>query len=102
MIGPSVLEQHSPGLHGAVFRAVRESAASHRCAAPQCPTLAALQGLIWEEGYGNGELKAVLFLDVVPMLERWAAEGGSSASVTQAGCLWLPALPACRAHALRC
>lgn len=37
--------------------------------------LKALQGLIWEAGYRSGELRAVLFADVPPALERWRARG---------------------------
>lgn len=32
-----------------------------------------LQGRIWEEGYGRGELVAPVFPDVPPALERWTA-----------------------------
>ena len=32
-----------------------------------------LQGRIWEEGYGRGDLVGVVFPDVPPALERWAA-----------------------------
>ncbi len=34
-----------------------------------------LQGLIWNEGYTNGSLRAPLFADVAPALERWHAAG---------------------------
>lgn len=34
-----------------------------------------LQGLIWAEGYGSGELKAPLFADVAPALRRWQQQG---------------------------
>ncbi len=37
--------------------------------------LKALQGIIWREGYGSGELKAVVFEDVPPALEAWRAAG---------------------------
>jgi enolase-phosphatase E1 len=37
--------------------------------------LKALQGLIWEEGYRAGELRAELFADVPPALERWRDRG---------------------------
>jgi enolase-phosphatase E1 len=34
-----------------------------------------LQGKIWQEGYANGALKAPLFDDVAPALQRWHAAG---------------------------
>ncbi|WP_255105355.1 MULTISPECIES: acireductone synthase [unclassified Synechococcus] len=34
-----------------------------------------LQGLIWNEGYANGSLRAPLFADVAPVLERWHVAG---------------------------
>ncbi len=34
-----------------------------------------LQGLIWNEGYTTGALRAPLFADVAPTLERWHAAG---------------------------
>jgi enolase-phosphatase E1 len=37
--------------------------------------LKALQGLIWEEGYAGGELRAHLFPDVAPALTAWQAAG---------------------------
>jgi len=37
--------------------------------------LKALQGLIWKDGYGTGELKATLYDDVEPAIRRWAEAG---------------------------
>jgi len=37
--------------------------------------LKALQGIIWNEGYKNGELKGHVYPDVAPMLEKWNKEG---------------------------
>jgi enolase-phosphatase E1 len=37
--------------------------------------LKTLQGKIWEEGYRSGELKAEVYPDVGPALERWARQG---------------------------
>jgi enolase-phosphatase E1 len=37
--------------------------------------LKALQGLIWESGFRSGALRAELFDDVVPALEKWKAHG---------------------------
>jgi len=37
--------------------------------------LKSLQGKIWEEGYLDGTLKAQLFKDVAPALERWWLDG---------------------------
>jgi enolase-phosphatase E1 len=34
-----------------------------------------LQGLIWQEGYGSGELHGDVFPDVPPALERWRRSG---------------------------
>jgi enolase-phosphatase E1 len=36
--------------------------------------LKSLQGKIWKTGFESGELKAALFPDVPPALERWAAQ----------------------------
>jgi enolase-phosphatase E1 len=33
-----------------------------------------LQGRIWQEGYARGELVGVVFSDVAPALEHWAAQ----------------------------
>jgi len=37
--------------------------------------LKALQGLIWEEGYRNGEYTAHVYPDAVPALEKWKKQG---------------------------
>jgi len=37
--------------------------------------LKSLQGKIWKQGYINGTLKAELFADVAPALERWRRSG---------------------------
>jgi enolase-phosphatase E1 len=37
--------------------------------------LKALQGLIWESGFHSGKLRAEIFPDVLPALERWKASG---------------------------
>ena len=37
--------------------------------------LKSLQGKIWKQGYINGTLKAELFADVAPALERWHRAG---------------------------
>jgi len=37
--------------------------------------LKTLQGLIWEEGYNSGDLKAHVYPDVVECLQRWYAAG---------------------------
>jgi enolase-phosphatase E1 len=37
--------------------------------------LKSLQGKIWEEGYGSGELKGEVYPDVAPALERWRGQG---------------------------
>jgi enolase-phosphatase E1 len=39
------------------------------------PGLKALQGLIWNVGYGSGALRGVVFDDVPEALRRWHAEG---------------------------
>ncbi len=39
------------------------------------PLLKAIQGMIWEEGYAAGELKAEIYPDVAPALRRWARGG---------------------------
>ena len=35
------------------------------------PALKSLQGKIWKQGYVDGSLKAPLFPDVIPAMERW-------------------------------
>jgi enolase-phosphatase E1 len=37
--------------------------------------LKALQGLIWQDGYQNGELRGEVFPDVPPAFERWQRRG---------------------------
>jgi enolase-phosphatase E1 len=37
--------------------------------------LKALQGLVWESGFNTGKLRAEVFADVVPALERWKKAG---------------------------
>ncbi len=37
--------------------------------------LKSLQGKIWEEGYGSGELKGQVYPDVAPALEHWRSQG---------------------------
>lgn len=37
--------------------------------------LKALQGILWRNGYANGELKGELYPDVAPCLRRWASAG---------------------------
>jgi enolase-phosphatase E1 len=39
------------------------------------PALKELQGLIWEEGYGDGALEGPLFDDVAPALREWRRRG---------------------------
>jgi enolase-phosphatase E1 len=34
-----------------------------------------LQGLIWEQGFRNGDLRSTLFDDVVPALDHWRENG---------------------------
>ncbi|MEN0577504.1 acireductone synthase [Phytobacter palmae] len=37
--------------------------------------LKALQGIIWRDGYVNGDFRGHLYPDVLPALEKWKAEG---------------------------
>ena len=37
--------------------------------------LKSIQGKIWKEGYASGQLKATVFADVPPALERWHRSG---------------------------
>jgi enolase-phosphatase E1 len=41
------------------------------------PALKSLQGKIWEQGYKDGSLRAPVFADVRPALERWNSTGKS-------------------------
>ncbi|KAG0207427.1 hypothetical protein BGX28_001307 [Mortierella sp. GBA30] len=37
--------------------------------------LKAFQGYMWKEGYSNGDLKGVLYEDVIPAFDQWKTEG---------------------------
>jgi enolase-phosphatase E1 len=37
--------------------------------------LKTVQGILWENGYQKGELKGHVYVDVLPALERWKAQG---------------------------
>ncbi len=37
--------------------------------------LKALQGKVWDQGYGAGELRSQIFPDVLPAFQRWQADG---------------------------
>lgn len=37
--------------------------------------LKAIQGKVWDQGYGSGELRSQLFPDVLPAVQRWQADG---------------------------
>lgn len=39
------------------------------------PPLKALQGMVWREGYGAGDLTGGIYPDVPPALRRWSAAG---------------------------
>ncbi|TGZ77814.1 2,3-diketo-5-methylthio-1-phosphopentane phosphatase [Ascodesmis nigricans] len=39
------------------------------------PCLKQLQGLLWRTGYTTGAIKAPIYEDVLPALQRWRAEG---------------------------
>lgn len=39
------------------------------------PALAALEGMIWEQGYRQGRFQSPLYPDVVPALRAWQASG---------------------------
>lgn len=53
------------------------AAAMHRLmdADAKVAGLKQIQGLIWEEGFRNGDLRSTLFDDVTPALHRWSARG---------------------------
>ena len=48
------------------------------------PALKTLQGLIWERGYRQGELRGQVFSDVAPAIRRWRA-GGLSVAIYSSG-----------------
>jgi enolase-phosphatase E1 len=48
------------------------------------PGLKALQGLVWQRGYGDGTLKGEVFPDVPPALERWR-KGGVKTAIYSSG-----------------
>ena len=37
--------------------------------------LKALEGMIWDEGYGSGEFRAHVYADVAPNLQKWKTRG---------------------------
>jgi len=39
------------------------------------PSLKGLQGLLWKNGYESGAIKAPIYEDVVPAIQRWREEG---------------------------
>jgi enolase-phosphatase E1 len=41
----------------------------------KCTALKALQGRIWQEGFGNGELRGEVYADVPVAFERWRRQG---------------------------
>ncbi len=41
----------------------------------KCTALKSLQGRIWQEGFGNGELRGEVYPDVPPAFERWRRQG---------------------------
>jgi enolase-phosphatase E1 len=41
----------------------------------KCTTLKSLQGRIWQEGFGNGELRGEVYADVPVAFERWSRQG---------------------------
>jgi len=55
--------------------AVTEQLATWSDADVKAGPLKTLQGLIWRHGFDTGELRAVLYPDVPPALDRWVAEG---------------------------
>jgi enolase-phosphatase E1 len=40
----------------------------------KCPSLKALQGKIWQQGYASGELRGEVYPDVAPAFARWRAQ----------------------------
>ena len=48
------------------------------------PALKRIQGEIWKAGFDSGELRAELFPDVAPALERWTA-GGVNVAIYSSG-----------------
>lgn len=88
------VETHFSLLHDEINRLVEESATDETYTIPVDPTepgsisaylehlidvdrkstpLKSIEGKIWKEGYGSGELKSVVFDDVPSGFERWKA-----------------------------
>lgn len=76
--GHEVIAQLARDAGVAAFRnAIEADAAVHRLmdADAKVTGLKQLQGLIWEQGFGNGELCSTLFDDVVPAIDHWRENG---------------------------
>lgn len=90
------VEQHFGALSGEIAQLIDESTHDGTYTVPVDPTepgsvaaylehlidadrkstpLKAIQGNIWKEGYGSGELKSVVYADVPPAFSRWSAAG---------------------------
>ena len=63
---------HAAGV-ASFYNALDAEAAVHRLmdADAKVTGLKQLQGLIWEQGFANGDLHSTLFDDVVPALDHW-------------------------------
>jgi enolase-phosphatase E1 len=48
------------------------------------PALKSLQGKVWQQGYDNGSLRAPVFEDVRPAMERWC-DNGISVNIFSSG-----------------
>ncbi len=63
-------EELSLGGHGSVLATVRRQMAQDA----KATGLKQLQGLVWEEGYRSGRIRAHVFPDLPPALARWKQE----------------------------
>jgi enolase-phosphatase E1 len=76
--GHAVIAQlaHDAGVPS-FLNALDAEAAVHRLmdADAKVTGLKQLQGLIWEQGFRNGDLRSTLFDDVVPALDHWREKG---------------------------
>ncbi|MCX6850616.1 MAG: acireductone synthase [Verrucomicrobia bacterium] len=76
--GTALISQLARDAGGEAFASPAEAeAAVHRLmeADAKVTGLKQLQGLIWEEGFRNGELRSLIFDDVPPALACWCQKG---------------------------
>jgi enolase-phosphatase E1 len=75
VLADATSEERTLGGSAGVLAVVRRQMAADA----KATGLKQLQGLVWEEGYRSGRIRAHVFADVAPAFARWRAEGRSAA-----------------------